>query len=481
MRAIADLERGRTRRPYPSSVRALVARARAAGRGRDGAGRAVPRRRRRGRRAWRPGQPRRRRRPRRRRSPLSPAAADAGAALRGAGRRTARCSTACSTRRLRPGSRGHRGGDLRDRRDRGRRQDRARAALGAPGRARASPTGSSTPTCAGSTPRTAGPPTPPTCCAASSTRSACTRSGCRPTPRGSPRCTASVLAGRRMLVLLDNAADVAQVRPLLPASPRLPRHRHQPARAGRARRARGRPAAPARRAERAGGERAARRAARHRSGRPRSRGPSPSWPRCARGCRSRCPWSSPAPPPRPSCRCPSLAAELTELGGRLDALDVGDPAANVRTVLSLSYRHLPDTAARMFRLLGLHPGPDISAAAAASLAGVPLAAGARRAARPDQGVSCSWRSRPAGTRSTTCCGRTPPSRPTPGPRASRTPRRRMLDHYLHTAHRAHRVLYPGRELIDLDALRPWGHPGDVRRQGVRARLAARPSTRCCSR
>ena len=27
----------------------------------------------------------------------------------------------------------------------------------------------------------------------------------------------------------------------------------------------------------------------------------------------------------------------------------------------------------------------------------------------------------------------------------------MLDHYLHTAHRAHRVLYPGRELIDLDA------------------------------
>ena len=66
----------------------------------------------------------------------------------------------------------------------------------------------------------------------------------------------------------------------------------------------------------------------------------------------------------------ALAAELTELGGRLDALDVGDPAANVRTVLSLSYRHLPEAAARMFRLLGLHPGPDISAAAAASLAGV---------------------------------------------------------------------------------------------------------------
>ncbi len=83
----------------------------------------------------------------------------------------------------------------------------------------------------------------------------------------------------------------------------------------------------------------------------------------------------------------SLAAELTELGGRLDALDAGDPAANVRTVLSLSYRHLPETAARMFRLLGLHPGPDISAAAAASLAGVPVAAGPGRAARPDPGVA----------------------------------------------------------------------------------------------
>src|ERR1700684_1767664 len=77
--------------------------------------------------------------------------------------------------------------------------------------------------------------------------------------------------------------------------------------------------------------------------------------------------------PAPRLPLSALAAELTELGGRLDALDVGDPAANVRTVLSLSYRHLPESAALMFRLLGLHPGPDISAAAAASLAGVPVA------------------------------------------------------------------------------------------------------------
>ncbi len=34
----------------------------------------------------------------------------------------------------------------------------------------------------------------------------------------------------------------------------------------------------------------------------------------------------------------------------------------------------------------------------------------------------------------------------------------MLDHYLHAAHQAHRVLYPGRELIGLDALAPGVTP-----------------------
>ena len=46
-------------------------------------------------------------------------------------------------------------------------------------------------------------------------------------------------------------------------------------------------------------------------------------------------------------------------------------AANVRAVMSWSYQQLDAAAARLFRLLGLHAGPDISAAAAASLAGLP--------------------------------------------------------------------------------------------------------------
>jgi tetratricopeptide (TPR) repeat protein len=68
----------------------------------------------------------------------------------------------------------------------------------------------------------------------------------------------------------------------------------------------------------------------------------------------------------------ALAAELRDSAhGRLDALDGGEPATGVRAVFSWSYQQLDDAAARLFRLLGLHSGPDITVAAAASLAGRP--------------------------------------------------------------------------------------------------------------
>lgn len=50
--------------------------------------------------------------------------------------------------------------------------------------------------------------------------------------------------------------------------------------------------------------------------------------------------------------------------------DDEDEAAAVRAVFAWSYRALTVDVARMFRLLGLHPGPDFSAGAAAALAGV---------------------------------------------------------------------------------------------------------------
>ena len=55
----------------------------------------------------------------------------------------------------------------------------------------------------------------------------------------------------------------------------------------------------------------------------------------------------------------------------MDTLETGDAAASVRAAFSWSYRQLAGPAARMFRLLAAHPGPAITDAAAASLAGVP--------------------------------------------------------------------------------------------------------------
>jgi len=259
----------------------------------------------------------------------------------------------------------------------------------------------------------------------------------------------SVLAGRRMLVLLDNAADVAQVRPLLPASPEclviVTSRRELSALAARegallvqldvlsAQEANELLVA------RLGAERAA----------------AEPWAvtELASLC-ARLPLALSVIVARaaaaPRLPLAALAAELTELGGRLDALDVGDPAANVRTVLSLSYRHLPDPAARMFRLLGLHPGPDISAAAAASLAGLP-AADARVALRDLVRASLLNETAPGryAFHDLLRAYAAEQSALTTSAAGVENTTRRTLDHYLHTAHHAHGVLYPGRELMAL--------------------------------
>ncbi|AHH96721.1 BTAD domain-containing putative transcriptional regulator [Kutzneria viridogrisea] len=63
--------------------------------------------------------------------------------------------------------------------------------------------------------------------------------------------------------------------------------------------------------------------------------------------------------------------ELRDAHFRLDALDTGDDvSSNVRAVFSWSYDALSPQAARMFRLLGLHEGEDISGHAAGALADV---------------------------------------------------------------------------------------------------------------
>ncbi len=67
-----------------------------------------------------------------------------------------------------------------------------------------------------------------------------------------------------------------------------------------------------------------------------------------------------------------VAAELADHRTSLAVLAAGDDDTSVRTVFSWSYRALPAEAALLFRMLGLHPGPDIGLPAAAALVDRPV-------------------------------------------------------------------------------------------------------------
>ncbi|MEU5297289.1 AfsR/SARP family transcriptional regulator [Streptomyces umbrinus] len=145
-----------------------------------------------------------------------------------------------------------------------------------------------------------------------------------------------------------------------------------------------------------------------------------------------------------------IAEELAESEGSLHAFSGEAPAADARSAFSWSHRLLTPEAARVFRLLALHPGADCSVAAAASLAGLrraevrPLLAELSRAhlvSETEPGrFTCHELLRAYGSE---LC-RTLDARP------ERTAaRRRMFDHYLHSAHAADGVLAPSRERLTL--------------------------------
>ncbi len=81
---------------------------------------------------------------------------------------------------------------------------------------------------------------------------------------------------------------------------------------------------------------------------------------------------------RPSLRLADLNSELDDEPGGLDALTTGDDEYTaVRTVFSWSRSHLSAPAAELFALLGLHPGRDVDRHAAAALSGTTPGAAAR--------------------------------------------------------------------------------------------------------
>ncbi len=179
----------------------------------------------------------------------------------------------------------------------------------------------------------------------------------------------TVLAGRRVLVLLDNARSAEQVRPLLPATSdcvALVTSRDHLAALGATDGAH-----PVRLDLFTDAE--AQELLTGRLGHDRTGAEPDAVLRIVAGC-ARLPLALSlaaalvaARPERPLAR---MADELTNSASILDVLRSGDPATDVRAVFSWSIPSLQPAAARLFRLLGLHPGPVASIAAAASLAGV---------------------------------------------------------------------------------------------------------------
>jgi tetratricopeptide (TPR) repeat protein len=273
----------------------------------------------------------------------------------------------------------------------------------------------------------------------------------------------SYLAGRRMLVVLDNARDTAQVRPLLPGAPTclvLVTSRNQLS---------GLVAAD-------GAHpitldllllEEARELLTRRLGADRVAAEPDAVAEIIVHC-ARLPLAlaivaarAATHPHRP---LHTLASEMRETRDRLDMLTTDDPHTDVRAVFSWSYQALTPEAARLFRLLGLHPGPGISAPAAASLAALPVSrvrpllaelAGAHLIVEPTPGrytfhdllrayaVEQAHAFDPDQQRHTAT--------------------HRALDHYLHTAHTAAVLLEPARDLITLTTPQPGvtpEHPAD---------------------
>jgi DNA-binding SARP family transcriptional activator/tetratricopeptide (TPR) repeat protein len=141
----------------------------------------------------------------------------------------------------------------------------------------------------------------------------------------------------------------------------------------------------------------------------------------------------------------TLAAQLDDAGGRLDVLDAGDTMTRVRAVFSWSYAALTPDAARLFRLLGLSAGPDISVPAAASLAGQAprevrslLAELVRANLLTDHGPGrYSFHDLLRGY-ATELAHLEPPD-------VVRAARLRVFDHYVHTAVAADRMVDPARD------------------------------------
>ncbi|MFF0151980.1 ATP-binding protein [Micromonospora sp. NPDC005203] len=275
----------------------------------------------------------------------------------------------------------------------------------------------------------------------------------------------SLLAGRRMLVLLDNARDIDQVRHLLVGSPSclvLVTSRNRLA--GLIAADGARPIGVGLLSSAEAWQLLARRLGADRlAAEPRAvdeiiercaRLPLALAVLAARGAAN------------PAFGLAALAHELREAPHPLDSFDGGDAGSDVQAVFSWSYRSLTPAAARLFRLFGCHPGPEIGVAAAASLAGLPrgqvprlLAELAHAHLVTEQAPGRFGAHDLLRAYAAELAERLEPAQ------ARRAAIRRGLDHYLHTAHAAALLLQPGRDPVALAAAPPGVLPEEITNHG----------------
>jgi tetratricopeptide (TPR) repeat protein/transcriptional regulator with XRE-family HTH domain len=264
----------------------------------------------------------------------------------------------------------------------------------------------------------------------------------------------SLLAGRRVLVVLDNARDVAQVRPLLPSGSGcavvvtsrrqlgglVALESAQPVPLG------------------VFDQREAREMLRRRLSPQRLVADAEGVDDVIRGCAG-LPLALAVVAARAAAHSglslATIAKELRASTGGLDALAGPDPSSDVRAAFSWSYNLLDAPAARLFRLLSLHQGPHVGLTAAASLAGLPVAAvrpllaeltGAHLLGEPEPGCYAFHDLLRAYAAEL--------ARSVDAADERGAAVRRLLDHYVHVTHAAALRLTPGRERIPLEPPAP---------------------------
>jgi DNA-binding SARP family transcriptional activator/tetratricopeptide (TPR) repeat protein len=259
----------------------------------------------------------------------------------------------------------------------------------------------------------------------------------------------SLVAGKRMLIFLDNAADSAQVAPLLPGSPTcvalITSRRHLS----------GLIAAHGARSLNLGRltDQEARRLLALHLGEDRlaaEPGVATELLTCCGGLPLAISIVAARATVHPDFSLSVLADELSDHTGLLDALDTGDDLVSLRAVFSWSYQAVSAESATVFGALGLAPGTDIGLLAIASLTGLPTAR-VRTCLRELEQAHLVGQHAPgryrmhdlvrlyAGERAH--CDKSSA--------ANTAALRRLIDFYVHTAFAAERLLDPHRDPIGI--------------------------------